>query len=62
MIRVNDIVKILAKPFCDQQGNDRARVVKVCSNGLIVVSNMNMPFYGTLSNVQLEPYEVEKVS
>jgi hypothetical protein len=49
-MKVNDIVRLVEYPV--GHVNEKARVVEVNKEG-IVVSNMNMPFMGTLANKQI---------
>ncbi len=56
-IKVNDIVLIL--PYKDSEINSRGRVTQIMGDGSFHVSNMNMPFSGTISDFFTER-ELEK--
>ncbi len=56
-IKVNDIVLIL--PYKDSEINSLGRVTQIMGDGSFHVSNMNMPFSGTISNFFTER-ELEK--
>lgn len=57
-IQVNDTVRILGEP--ERSVNARARVLRVEDNG-VRVTNINMPFSGTMTYHFFEFHEVEKV-
>jgi hypothetical protein len=57
-IRVNDFVRI--PKFHENHPNAMARVVEV-RDTMVVVSNLNQPFLGTLANVLFNRSEVEVV-
>jgi hypothetical protein len=58
-----DIVKIwpVIEDFGEKHMNARGMVVGVRDDGLLEVSNMNMPFQGTLCRTLFTEYELEKV-
>jgi len=58
-----DIVKIypVIDDFGEEHMNARGMVVAVRKDGLLEVSNMNMPFQGTFAHVLFTPYELEKI-
>lgn len=60
---VNDVVKIypVIDDFGEEHMNARGMVVAVRDDGLLEVSNMNMPFQGTLCHTLFTPYELEKI-
>jgi hypothetical protein len=56
-MRVNDTVRI---PKLAGTPDEFARIVEIYDNGnVVVVSNLNQPFMGTLSNVWLAKESVE---
>lgn len=57
-IRVNDFVRL--PKFPEDHPNAMARVVDVRGE-IVVVSNLNQPFQGTLANVLFNRNEVEVI-
>lgn len=55
MFRVNDTVRVFAYPKGHM--NAYARVTAV-EPGFYRITNMNMPFCGTLANVLVRPHEI----
>ena len=59
MIEVNDTVRILMVEDEDDI-NAYARVTRVREDGLFEVTNLNMPFQGTLCRVLFTKHEIRK--
>lgn len=57
-MKINDIVRI--KKYSVNSPNAEARIVDIRGD-MVVVSNLNQPFQGTLSNVLFNNNEVEVI-